>query len=220
MNRGNWVDIENKLKRLNQKIFESYELLKLTDYEKRRIIFDYLCNHLQYDYNLLEQIKENVERSSPIVRNPYDEFASVLNFQVGICNAIAQFYKMLLEMQNIYSVCVICDDSTSVNHQLNLVYDIDNNVYSFDDITSVIVKRGTEDDFFDYDLDSANKLNQGIRPISENQYWFILPTEYVYYLVGKDTKEYLKYGLEESNELIIPLPSNIVSVKDLYHKNK
>lgn len=220
MNGSNWINIENKLKKLNRKIFEPYEISKLTDYEKRRIIFEYLCDHLQYDYHLLEQIKENTEHSVPIVRNPYDEFSSVLNFQIGICNGIAQLYKLLLDEQNIYSVCIICDDCTSVNHQLNLVYDIYNDVYSFDDITSVIVKRGTTDDFFDYNLDSANKLNQGLHPILENQCWVILPTEYVYYLVGKDTKEYLKYGLERSDEPIISLPSNIVSVKNLHHKNK
>ena len=41
------------------------------------------------------------------------------------------------------------DDGTDVKHQLNLVYDNDNEVYSFDDVTSVVVKRGTNEEFFE-----------------------------------------------------------------------
>ncbi len=220
MDRGNWQVIEKILQSINDQIFDGYELLNLSDYEKRRILFEYLCNNVEYDYHLLEQIRKHNEYHVALVRNPYKEFVSVMNYQVGICNAIAQFYKMLLAMNSIYSVCVICDDNTSVNHQLNLVYDADHGVYSFDDVTSVIVKRGTIDDFFDYDLNNAHKFNQGMRPIIDEQYWLVLPTEYVYWLVGKETDEYLKYGLEKKNASVISLPSNIISLKEYVQKKK
>lgn len=218
MDRGNWEVIEAKLQSINEKIFQNYDVITLNDYEKRKIIYDYLCNTIEYDYHLLEQIRSHNEYQTPLVRNPYKEFDSVMTNQSGICNAIAQFYKMLLELNNIYSVCIICDDMTSVNHQLNLVYDTINDVYSFDDVTSVIVKRGTMDDFFDYDLSSAHKLRQGLRPVIDDQYWCILPTEYVYWLVGKESNEYLNYDLESRNEPVVSLPLNIKSVKQLEQK--
>ena len=47
------------------------------------------------------------------------------------------------------------------------------------------MKRGTIEDFFDFDIEQANKLKEGNRPIyideetNEIYYWCTLPTEYL-----------------------------------------
>ena len=209
---GNWNEIHVKIQKEIKKIFANYNIDKLSKYEMRKIIFDYLCDNLKYDYELLEKIKKfniiiqngKVDKSNVLVRNPYLEFKNVLDNKIGVCNSISQYYKLLLEEVGIKSYCVICDDGTLVNHQLTLVYDEDKNIYSFDDVTSVIVGRGDLSTFFDYDLEVANSLNQGNKEIFNNNKWVILDEEYISCLVGKEHPTY---------EVINQLPSNISMVK-------
>ncbi len=179
--------LENKLSQDIEAIFEFYDISSLSSYEKREIIFNYLTENIEYDYDFLERIrereinKENVNLS----RNPAQELLDVIYYKKGVCNGISQYYKLLLEEVGIKSHCVICDDGTEVNHQLNLVYDDTNRTYSFDDVTSVIVGRGTKTDFFDYDVAHANKLNQGNKDIFHGENFFLLPETYVDYLIGR-----------------------------------
>ena len=158
---------------------------------------------------MLEKIK-NQSKGNRLHRNPYYELKSVIDNNTGICNAISQYYKFLLEQVGIKSYCVICDDGTDVKHQLVIVYDDENNVYSFDDVTSVIVGRGDKDTFFDYDIEVANKNNQGTKEILKNDKWLVLDDEYVSFLVGRDFPKY---------PVITELPSNIemVKTKNNYH---
>lgn len=212
MNIANWDKTNNQLNMLYNKIFDGINIEKIGYYEKRKIIFEYLCNNIQYDYDLLEKIKLNqVNTNYKIPRQPYLEIESVLTNNKGICNAIAQVYKLLLEKVGIYSLCVICDDGTDVKHQLNLVYDEDNDSFSFDDITSIIVNRGSVDDFFDYDMEDANKNNQGNRVIYGKEYWVFLPTQYIYLLIGRKDEKYFKYNIEPSD--VTKIPNNIISRK-------
>ena len=110
----------------------------------------------------------------------------------------------MLEEVGIKSYCVICDDGTLVNHQLNMVYDEEKDTYSFDDITNVIVGSKDLSTFFDYDLETANSLNQGNEEILDDNKWVILEEEYISYLVGKESPKY---------KTIDKLPSNISMVK-------
>jgi len=209
---GNWNEISKDLDKIHKEIFKDVKINNLDDYTKRKMIFEYLCNNIKYDYNLLERIK--IHELNPIYkiqRELYLEIESVLKSKMGICNAIAQVYKLLLEKVGIYSLCAICDDGTKVKHQLNLVYNEEDNSFSFDDVTSVIVNRGEVDDFFDYDLEDANKFNQGCRNIYENENWVLLPTSYIYSLVGKKDSQYRKHDIEKND--IIKLPENISSLK-------
>lgn len=206
----NWESIEENLIKTLNIIFKNYEVNELSSYEKRKIIFEYLSSILSYDYDMLEKIRNFEINRSKIIRDPIQELDNVINNKKGICNAISQYYKLLLEKVGIKSYCVICDDGTEVNHQLNLVYDSDNNSYSFDDITSVIVKRGIVEEYFDYDLEYASSINQGNKNVMNNQCFFVLPEDYINYLVGRDNN--LSENLDR-------LPYNIVSIKSK-HKNK
>lgn len=91
------------------------------------------------------------------------------------------------------------------------MYDEKNNSFSFDDITSVIVNRGTKEDFFDYDIEDANRLNQGTKELFDNHNWVPLPTELLYYLIGREDSEYLEY--ENNKGYATSIPTNIKSIK-------
>ena len=202
---GDWKYIQDNLKETINMIFNDYNINDLSFYEKRNIIFEYLVNDLKYDYDLLEQIMDFKINKTKVTRNPIKELYSVMNNKIGICNAISQYYKLLLEIVGIKAYCVICDDGTEVKHQLNLVYDEASDLYSFDDVTSVIVGRGTTTDFFDYDLVFANSINQGNRDLMNNQKFFIVPEEHINYLVNREIS--LTENLDK-------LPDNIMSVKN------
>lgn len=203
MKFGNWTDIQNKLHKKIEVIFNNQNIMELSDYQKREIIFDYLCSTLSYDKNLLEEIKTGHAK-----RNLYEELMSVIDNNIGICNAISQYYKLLLEQVGIKSYAVICDDGTEVNHQLTVVYDSEKDIYSFDDITSVIVGRGPKEVFFDYDLEMANKQGQGNKEILDNNKWVMYPDSLLSLLIGREKSVY---------EDISKLPTNISIVREKYH---
>jgi len=200
----NWNEIETKLDGTLDTIFYDYDINDLSFYEKRKVIFEYLTNNLEYDYDLLEKIRDFNVNGVRVVRDPAGELNSVINSKKGICNAISQYYKLLLEKVGVKSYCVICDDGTDVKHQLNLVYDSDNDSYSFDDVTSVVVKRGIASDYFDYDLEFASSINQGGKVVMGNRNYVILPEDYVNYLVGRKSS---------FTDTLVDLPNNIVSIK-------
>ena len=260
---GIWDQIRKKLEEENKIIFKDLKVEKLSSYEKRKIIYNYLCENIKYDYSKLfdiylstiypdieEQIFNNKEQFIISVlndyqifdpaaykalkdkvdnmnyekgRNPYLELESVINNHVGICNGISQYYKLLLEINGIYSVCVICDNMTPRNHQINLVYDDENKTYSFDDVTSAIIDKEKKESCFDYDIEMAKELNQGIRPVGYlishgkeiddmyDSFGIILSSDVINLYVGKKDKEYLKYELEKNNN--INLPNNIISMR-------
>lgn len=200
-----WKFLQENLVSTIRIIFNGYDINNLNSYEKRKIIFEYLTNTLNYDYYMLEKIRECKIYKTNLRRDPVEELFSVINNKIGICNAISQYYKLLLEIVDVKSYCVICDDGTEVNHQLNLVYDIDNNSYSFDDITSVIVGRGTKEEYFDYDLQYANSVNQGNKNIMGIQSFFVLPEDYINYLIKRE---------KSISDTLDRLPDNIVSLKN------
>lgn len=208
---NNWEEINEKIVKTTHKIFEGHNLETLSDYAKRNMIYDYLTKELGYDFDLLEKIYHAEINKTSITRNPIKELKDVLDTNIGICNSISQYYKLLLETVGIEAHCVICDDGTAVKHQLNLVYDKDNDSYSFDDVTSVIVKRGSKEDYFDYDRKQANSMDQGNVLLFNKDGFFLLPEPYVSFLVGR--KEGPTPNLEK-------MPDNIVSVKEISKKFK
>ncbi len=209
MELGNWQELENKLQSKIKEIFKDYELDELSNYQKREIIFDYLYNTLSYNYELLEKIKTSKKREGTrLVREPFLELKDVIDTNIGICNSISQYYKLLLEQLDIKAYCVICDDGTSIKHEIVLVYDEDSDIYSFDDITSVIVKRGNKDTFFDYDVEVANRENQGTKEILEDNKFVVLDEDYIDMIVGRKIGKY---------QIKRELPSNVGRVKKNYH---
>lgn len=197
MEKGNWNEIEPKLVSKINEIFKDKDISKLSKYEIRKTIFEYLCDTLKYDYELLERVQNNTNREL------YKEFESVMDNNIGICNAISQYYILLLEEVGIKSKYVLCDDGLVGGHALTLVYDEEHDVYSLDDITSVIVGRGDKNRFFDYSLSMGNIYGQGNKEIIQDKKWLIISNGYIYDMVGKED---INYDYED-------LPSNIKSVR-------
>lgn len=225
----NHININSKISEVCTNIFYNYNISELSSYQKRTIIFDYLCDSLEYDWDLYESIvevtKEKNRTHRPVKgfrRDSSKELHDAIFHNKGICNAIAQYYKLLLQHMNIYSVQICCHDNTEVNHALNLVYDEEHNTYSFDDITSVIVDRGTKEQFFDYDIEDAYNMNQGQKTLFNNKYWYIIPSCYINYLADNiNDNFYQQFNLETiENEVDIPIPENIISLKKLRNKAK
>lgn len=199
-------NLKSKINETIRHIFKDVDLSLLSAYQKRQTIFSYLCGCLKYDFDLLEKIHNNAVNKTKIFRNPREELKDVVFNNKGICSSISQYYKLLLEEVGIKSYCVICDDGTPVNHQLSFVYDNDSEFYSFDDVTSVIVKKGTEEEFFDYDLEYAKSKNQGKKKIMESEEFYILSEDYINYLLSRE---------KSPIQTIEKLPLNIRSVKDI-----
>jgi len=222
MKTASWDLVNVKLDEILALAFKDYNFEELTSMQKRNIIFNYLTNNLQYDYQILEGIKSNYEnKDSKVARDLSSEVMSVIYEKKGICNAISQVYKLLLEKIRIYCMCICCNDSTNVPHQLNLVYNKEENTFSFDDITSVIVGRGTKEDFFNYDIEGANRLGQGNKDVTSGQRWLALPTEMVYFLVGRKDNDFTKLGfIEKMGDVGIKVPTNIKksSMDDIIQK--
>lgn len=199
-------DLELKISETIKSIFDGVDLRRLSGYQKRQMIFSHLCDNLEYDFDLLDRIHDNEVNRTRITRNPRQELDSVVFNNKGICSAISQYYKLLLEQVGIKSYCIICDDGTAVNHQFTMVYDEGHNAYSFDDITSVIVGRGEKKDFFDYDIVQAKSKGQGNKEIMDSEQFVVLPEEYIDYLVGRR---------QSFSETLTTLPTNVISIKSL-----
>ncbi len=202
---------ERKLNEIKDLIFYGYNEEDLTVMEKRKMIFDYLISNIKYDYSLLADIVNNEYNKKAIVpRNLSNEIMSVVVDKKGVCNAISQVYKLLLEKVGIYSMCVICDNLQEVSHQLNLVYNKDEKSYSFDDVTSILVGMGSSEDFFNYDLEDANRLGQGTKSLIGDENWFALDTSVLYSLINRTDERYKKLGVVEvSNHGLLNIPTNI-----------
>lgn len=182
---NDWEYISESVDDAIEEIFKFLPIHTMSDYERRKTIFEYLTKTLEYDYDQLDIIKKGqIEKKRPS-RNPTQELMSVINANLGICNGISQYYKLLLERIGIKSHCVVCDDGTEVNHQIVLVYNQDTDTYSFDDVTGVVVGRGTQEEYFDYDVSQANKYGQGNKRIYEGREFIVLPEEYINFVVKR-----------------------------------
>ncbi|MBO5120730.1 MAG: hypothetical protein J6C28_03465 [Bacilli bacterium] len=199
-----WEYISDSVDDAIEEIFKFHPIHSLSDYERRKIIFEYLTETLEYDYDQLDIIKKGqIDKKRPS-RNPTQELLSVINANLGICNGISQYYKLLLERIGIKSHCVVCDDGTEVNHQILLVYNQDTDTYSFDDVTGVVVGRGTKEEYFDYDVSQANRFGQGNKRIYEDREFVVLPEEYINFVVKRT---------QSPTTTIEYLPTNIKSLK-------
>lgn len=190
---NNYKDVE--LKAINELkiIFANVNISCLTKKQIRYQIYKYLVENYKYDIELYTKIKSYNEKlkQNPklqhLKRNVTYEFNNLINNRIGICSSISQYYKLLLELVKIKSACIICDDGTSVRHQLNVIYDDDTNEYSLDDVTFGIVNKNSEI-YFNYDIETAHKYNQGINSIqiqNVDYKWLRVDESYINLIYGR-----------------------------------
>lgn len=160
----------------------------MSQYEKRKNIYNYLVHNKKYDYEYFEGIINNHEKKwKKYPRNPEKEFLSPILTNKGVCNGFSQMYKLLLEKIGIYSICINCMikyEDEFIGHQLNLVYNEESNTFSFDDVTFGIIKQTNE--YFDYDSPEELEELQGLKPIYKNIKWLILDEELINYYAKRD----------------------------------
>lgn len=171
------------LKEELKKIFKDKNFRKMSNFERRKCVFDYLVQNSEYDFSLLNDIYTGK------IRNYLDEIYSVLkpteeNKKLGVCNSFSYVYKYILDKLRIPCMLVTCNveeesledlNNMGVNtaklkknsegiykipHMMVLVEN-DDQTFSFDDITYAIFNRGTdkEKDYFNYDNNQA-KINK------------------------------------------------------------
>jgi len=223
MRLGNYEEIDKKIENKINEIFNDTNITSLSQYEIRKRIFEHLIDSIEYDHDLLDKIEFNKKNiSKKFSRNPYEEFETVMNEKKGVCNGIAQYYKLLLEKVGIYAFCINCMISYNgeqLGHQLNLVYDYENKTFSFDDVTMAILNPNKDKKmtYLDFDLEEANEKNEkyGMRPLYDNILWQILSEEYINLLLGRKNN---KLELLYVNNILEEI-SNILSNEDFFYYN-
>jgi len=190
----NWSEIEPLIEQKLKTIFNNDDYHNLSIYERRKKIYDYLCDTLEFDEEELYNQNKDIKK----------EIMDVLNNNKGICNSISYVYKILLEKVNVYSLVLFCKDEDDM-HTILLV-DNGNGTLSFDDISIGIYSKKINgvgisiEERFDYDVEDAKDMNQGIRKIDSNNNYLILPSESVNYFMGKKDESYKNVKPKNVNE--------------------
>ncbi len=234
-----WIDVSKQLDIVLEKIFPCEEYKnKLSQYEKRKEVFEYLKDKIKYDNHLFNKIQK-----CKADRNISKEMFSVIENNTGISNGIAQAYKLLLDRLGIYSLVVFCSlnygkdnigsliklvenpndikavkkfldltDKKGINvndHMFNLVRNIDG-TFSFDDTTFAILSKEKSEKFFDYDIIKAYELGQNkIKG---------MPSIILNINIGKN-ESLIEEKIAEAKlnyETLVPLPKYIISQKSPY----
>lgn len=177
-------DLNSILKIDLEKIFENKNFSALSNFQRRKSVFNYLVDNNEYDFSLLDDIYSRKRQEYA------DQIVSVLNpngDKKGVCNSFSYAYKILLDKLQIpcmLSICHVAEDSVKylqdkgvrtnnnmivrtssglymIPHMLVLVQN-DNGTFSFDDITYAIFNKETErkKDFFNYNLQMAKQNKQ------------------------------------------------------------
>ena len=140
---------------------------------KRQKIFDLLCDKIEYDFNLMNNIQK--KRAA---RDPVMEFDNVFLNSKGICSSISQAYHVMLHIAGIMSKCVCCTD----NQQLHeLVYF--HSTLTLDDPTNAILNRKRQSIYFNYSIETAITHGQGIKAVLDKKYWITIPDDWIKYIV-------------------------------------
>ena len=90
-------DINNLLDMTIEKIFEKENIEELSNYEKRKIIYDYLVENKKYNEEYFAGVLSNYDEKNTkkFFRNLEQEFLEPLISNKGICNGFSQLYKVL-----------------------------------------------------------------------------------------------------------------------------
>lgn len=192
-------------------IFKDLDINKLSDYDKRKLIFNFLCDNWTYNWSeFLKMSYEKVTEKRYSINNAHNLYNCIVN-RICLCNSISSYYMLLLKAVGIDSSVVCTDNGYPIKHAINIVYSKDTDTYSFDDVSSSIIHPNNREYYFDYDLNDANNLMQGNTPFGVyNVLWLRLPNVYTYALID----DYI--GYDESIFKSIPkynIPDKIISYK-------
>lgn len=169
--------------KLNE-IFKDEDYQSMSLYKRRKKIYDYLYNTLDFDFEELYTNSRDIEK----------QIKDVLFNNKGICNSIIYVYKIMLEQVGVYSMVVFCKDEND-DHTIALVSNGDGTI-SFDDVSIAIYSKksiginASQEDRFDYDFEEAKVMQQGINIVSGSEKYLLFPSEAVNSLFGKKDEYY------------------------------
>jgi hypothetical protein len=191
----NYEMIDELVSNTISKIFESKDLATLSDDDKAQAIYKYLTTTTSYDFPLLEQRKKR----GPV--NLLREMMNVFVNHTGICSALSQAYKLLLEKVGIGAKAVIVNDGNPVLHQLLIIKNkVEDNWY-ISDVTRGILYKEEGMDNFAYGLDRCEAINQRLLGF--------LPDSLYDAVFGKKVKR--NEDFTKLNEFsLLDLPNNIM----------
>ena len=221
-----WERLHEKIKNDINNIFAKYDLNKLSDMEKRRIIYNYLINNLEYDKDLFFKIAASkLGLTERYKRNVPQELYDTAFKHKGVCNGIAGYYKLILDELKIPSYYVVCNcvedmknheqeitdygfkitdlnEYENIGHALNLVYDKELATYSIDDISLGIINQDSTN-YFAYDVKKAHLFKQGLSDVLRNMKWLIIDEAYIDAISGRrgntDIRKYLINNKAKAN---------------------
>lgn len=213
-------------------IFKESNYTQFSKFQRRKMIFDYLVDNLEYDFELLTEIYDYKPRDykSEIMSGLNEGKKNEEGKGLAVCNGISYGYKLLLEKVGIESLLIASNievdnpDSLGnldvehitksengkykLGHMFILVKNEDG-TFSFDDPTCNILHRNEGINWFNYELsECAEKKQVDIKGMS---------SELLYYFVGREKPESdkrLESRLAEDDSGFINLPQNIKSYKE------
>ena len=212
-------ELKSKTEADLKKIFSEYIVDTLSNYEKRKIIYNYVVNNFKYDNYLFEKYKYIFENNIRNGKHFASEVEDTMRNHKGISHNLSIYYKFLLEAAGIPAYYVTYHDENDFIYGLNLVYDgelpdpnakrfLFNNVsyddFSFDDVTLGIKNKNSKD-FFAYDIRKAEKYGQGTVHIKSGYFWNIIDEPYFYIYIFENKRPKPKTKIVE---YLISLRSN------------
>lgn len=154
-----YKDLDALVKICYKDIFNDVSVDDLEPYDRRMYIYEYFTDRVNFDNSLWENYKIGKVNGSS-----FQEIVDVFTKQRGVCNGIAQAYKLLLEKAGFQVEAVYCYDDGD-KHMLCIVKQGDN--WSFDDPTLGIIHRddGKKLDYLDYDFEGIDIKKQDMQGI-------------------------------------------------------
>lgn len=210
-------------------IFKDSDYNQFSMFKRRKMIYDYLVDNLEYDYGLLTEIYDYKPRNykSEIMSGLNEGKKSENNKGLAVCNGISYAYKLLLEKVGIESILIasnieVDDEKTLENLDINHIRKGENGKYklghmfilvknedgsfSFDDPTCDIMHKGEDINWFNYELNEcAEKGQVDVQGFG---------ADLLYYFVDKEkpeTDKRLEREFPGKEDGFLSLPENIKS---------
>ena len=228
----NRTEVRKKIKRDLREIFEEYVPETMSNFDKRKVVYDYMVNNFEYNTYLYDTIIYRMKHKDGTYRpHRATELADTVFNHRGISHSLAQYYKLALEDLGIPTYYVTYMGKDGIIRGLNLVYDKNNSKYpfSFDDVALGIINKDSTK-YFNYDLKKANYFDQGTERINGSLFWHIADETYInIYLheVGRprkysDINGVLDFQKKYANGFLLDNKSAIdyVDEPDVYVKRK
>lgn len=237
--------MENNTKKIDEildkkisEIFKNSDYNQISKFKRRKMIFDYLVENLEYDYELLTEIYDYKSRNykSEIMSGLNEGKKNKNNKGLAACNGISYAYKLLLERVGIESILIASNievddakflENLDINHirkgengkyklgHMFILVKNEDGSFSFDDPTGNIMHKSEDINWFNYELNEcAEKGQVDIQGFG---------SDFLYYFIDKEkpeTDRRLEMKLQEKKDGFLSLPQNIKSYKGKKMRDK